>query len=70
MINKMINKILKQNLDDLAKRIKENDSFFITIEGKPSQGMSSKSIMINQVFDEELAKLTDKNISKICKKSK
>lgn len=42
-------------------------TYTTTIEGKPSQKMSSSVIMINQVFDEELAKITDKNITEICK---
>ena len=50
----------------------ENDSideeFKILVDGKPKQGMSSTAVMINQVFDEELAKITDKNITDICKK--
>jgi len=32
------------------------------------KGTASKGINISQVFDEELAKITDKNITDICKK--
>ena len=57
----------KQMWEMTAKRM-IRDEVLKVLDGKPKQGMSSKRINISQVFDEELAKITNKNITDICKK--
>ncbi len=58
---KEISKMLENKWDEKVK---------VEVTGKPRVGMSSAGINISQVFDDELAKLTDKNITDICKNDK
>ena len=69
-MRKMINEKLKEYIVETDKefreKVKNKEGVMILCNGE-QKGMSSTAVMINQVFDEELAKITDKNISDICK---
>ena len=69
---KFLKKFEKTPFGKAGKELKEllGEQVTISCTGKERKGMSSKGINISQVFDDELAKLTDKNITKICKDKK
>lgn len=56
-----------KELKELLEK-KSNEMVEVEVTGKPRVGMSSLGVNISQVFDEELAKITDKNMTEICKK--
>ena len=53
--------------NEFIRFVMNYDEVMASVGGKLKQGMSSAGINISQVFDDELAKLTDKNITDICK---
>jgi len=61
--------ILTNTTKEISKWLekKSNEMVAVEVTGKPRSGMSTLGINISQVFDEELNKLTDKNITEICK---
>ncbi len=69
MINDKLKKYLVETQKEFDEKVKNKENVMI-LAGGEEKGMSSQGINISQVFDEELAKLTDKNITDICGKQK
>ena len=69
-----LNKYLVKTAKEFEDRVKNKENVMILAGGEERKGMSSLGIpiskYINQVFDEELAKITNKNITNICKEKK
>lgn len=72
MINPKLKEYLADNIKDFQEKVNNKENVMIIPKGSLKIGMSSAAIpiskYINQVFDEELAKLTNKKIKEVCRK--
>ncbi len=59
----MLKELMEQLDKEAPHRMVEDD----IIANNDLEKLKSKGVNISQVFDDALAKITDKNISKICK---